>query len=203
MQPTSRRIATWAVHGCAGLVLAMMTISEPTPAAAAQSCWTGENGQFFRKIEYCVSSVLAPAGETSYGPNHLMWFEGGADKAWCEGVEGYGLGETIMIKVEGAVPFRRLMVSNGYGKSPETFAQNGRVRTVEITSDTGIKATIEFPDKNEMLPVNIPGMAQKWIQFKIVDVYPGERSPNTCLTMLQPDHEYEEELLLREQGLNK
>jgi hypothetical protein len=177
MQPTPRRIATWAAHGCAGLVLAMMTISEPTPAAAAQSCWTGENGQFFRKIEYCVSSVLAPAGETSYGPNHLMWFEGGADKAWCEGVEGYGLGETIMIKVEGAVPFRRLMVSNGYGKSPETFAQNGRVRTVEITSDTGIKATIEFPDKNEMLPVNILGMAQKWIQFKIVDVYPGDARP--------------------------
>lgn len=202
MRAPTHAIPTWAIHASAGLVLILSAMGS-APAAAAEACWSAENGQFFRKIQYCVSSVLAPEGGTSYGPNHLMPWDGGADKAWCEGAEGYGLGEIITIKVDGAVPFRRLLVSNGYQKSPKTFAQNGRVRTVEITSDTGIKATVDFPDKNEMLPVNIPGMAQKWIAFKIVDVYPGERSPNTCLTMLMPDYEHEEELLLREQGLIK
>lgn len=188
---------------CAGLIL-MLTATGAAPAAAEELCWTGtESGQFYQKIEYCVSSVLAPQGEETFGPNHLMPWEGGPDKAWCEGAEGYGLGETIRITIENAVPYRRMLVSNGYQKSPETFAHNGRVRTVEITSDTGVKATIDFPDKNEMVPVNIPGMAQKWIQFKIVDVYPGERFPNTCMTLLLPDHEYEEELLLRQQGLIK
>jgi hypothetical protein len=203
MPPTTLRITPFAAHACAGLVLAMMTISGSPPAAAQQKCWAGHGGQFYRSIEYCVSSVRAPEGGNTYGPENLVRWEGGPAKAWCEGVEGYGLGETIMIRIENGPAFRRLLVSNGDGTSPEIFANNGRVRTVEITSDTGIKATIDFPDKNEMLPVNIPGMAQKWIQFKIVDVYPGERSPNTCLTLLLADVEYEEELLLREQGLIK
>lgn len=37
--------------------------------------------------------------------------------------------------------------------------------------------------------------------MKIVEVYRGKRFADTCLHFLMPDFEYEEELLLKEQGL--
>jgi hypothetical protein len=183
-------------------VAALSIKSEPSAAPPVQGiCWTGRNGQFFRAIHYCVSSVLAPQGGNTYGPEHLARWEGNSTKAWCEGVPGHGIGDTVTIRIEGAVAFRRLLVANGYGKSSRTYANNGRVKTVEITADTGIRAMQNFPDRSDILPIDLPKLAQHWIQLKIVDVYPGQRFTDTCLSFLMPDHEYEEKLLLKEQGL--
>ncbi len=74
---------------------------------------------------------------------------------------------------------------------------------MEITGDNDLKATLYFPDKSDLMPVYLPKMPQSWIQLKIIDVYPGERVPNTCLSFLMPDFEHEEELLLRQLELIK
>jgi hypothetical protein len=171
------------------------------PARAAKTCWTNDYGQFFNKIEYCVSSVLAPEGDTSFGPDHLAKLERDAGHAWCDGGPNFGLGETIRIKVDNGPAFRRLLVGNGYAKSPETYANYGRVKKVEITGDSGLKATLDFPDRGDLVPIDLPKMAKEWIELKIADVYPGDVVLNTCLGFLTPDFEYEEELLLKEQGL--
>jgi len=197
MKLATRHLATWASY--AGFVL-MTTI---VGAAAQETCWTAKNGQFFSAIHYCVSSVLAPQGRNTYCPGNLAQWEGDATRAWCEGVPGHGIGETITIRIEGAVPFRRLLVSNGYGKSVAAYASNGRVKAVEIISDTGIRTTVQLADHTDMQRINLPKTAQDWIRLKIVDVYPGARSTDTCLSFLMPDFEHEEELLLKEQGLLK
>ena len=199
MRPTTRQMTTRAALACAGLVFALTSGS---PAAVAQGiCWTGRNGQFFNAIQYCVSSALAPQGENTYGPENLARWEGNSAKAWCEGVPGHGIGETITIRIEGAVAFRRLLVGNGYGKSSQTYTNNGRVKTVEITADTGIRAMVNLADRSDILPIDLPELARRWIQLKIVDVYPGERFAETCLSFVVPDFEYEEELLMQQQGL--
>ena len=200
MRPPIRSIAFWAT--CAG-VGAALAVSATLPAAARETCWAAEHGQFFNEMQYCVSSVLAPQGETIYEPENLARWDGDAAKAWCEGVPGPGIGETITIRIEGAVAFRRLLVANGYPKSLPSYTDNGRIKTVEITSDTGISARLNFPDRSDIVPVDLPGMAQKWIRLKIVEVYPGDRFADTCLSFLTPDFEYEEELLLQEQRLLK
>lgn len=190
----SRRAAT-------GLVALFLTTAGSGAFAAQDICWMGFRGQFFGVIQYCVSSVLPPQDGATFEPENLMG--GGADaaKAWCEGAPGLGVGETIMIQVEGGPAFRRLLVRNGFGKSPETYAGNARVKAVEISADTGLSATVTLPDTNEVAPVDLPGMAQHWIRLKIVEVYPGAQSENACLGFVIPDFEYEEELLLKEQGL--
>jgi len=93
------------------------------------------------------------------------------------------------------------LVANGYPKSAQSYANNGRVKTVEITADTGFRTLANLPDRSDILPVELPNLAQHWIQLKIVDVYPGQRFTDTCLSFVTPDFEYEEELLLREQGV--
>ena len=183
---------------------ALALAATATPAAAENICWTGEHGQFFNAIKYCVSSALAPQNGTSFGPENLARWDGGNPaKAWCEGAPDFGLGETVRIEIKGGPAFRRLLVANGYAKSPETYAYHARVRTVEITGDNGLHATLDFADRSGIVPIDLPKMPQAWIELKIVDVYPGQRVPNTCLGYLMPDVEYEEELLLRSQGLIK
>jgi hypothetical protein len=51
------------------------------------------------------------------------------------------------------------------------------------------------------VPVLLPKLARNWIRLRILDVYPGERFADTCMSYVMPDFEYEEELLLKQQGL--
>jgi len=201
MRPTTRQMTAWAALASAALVFALTMTSGLPPAVAKETCWTARNAQFFRAIHYCVSSVLAPQGENTYGPENLARWDGKSTKAWCEGAPGHGIGETITIRIEGAGTFRRLLVGNGYSKSSRIYRNNGRIKIVEITADTGFTTTVHLLDKSEMLRVSLPKLAQNWIRLKIVDVYPGERFADTCLSFVMPDFEHEEELLLQEQGL--
>lgn len=171
-----------------------------TPAVA-ETCWTGREGQYFNSIQYCVSSVLAPQAGNTYGPDHLADWDTDARAAWCEGAKGHGIGETITIRVKGGPAFRRLLVGNGYNKSPQTYASNGRVKTVEITADTGMSAVVNLADRSDLTPVDLPAPAHDWIRVKILDAYPGEKFADTCVSFLMPDLEHEEELLQKDQGL--
>lgn len=200
-KPTASRMTTWSALACVELVFALIMTSGSTPAVAQETCWTARHGQFFNAIHYCVSSVLAPQGDNNYGPENLARWDGNATKAWCEGAPGYGIGETITIRIEGAVPFRRLLVANGYPKSAQSYASNGRVKAVEITADAGFSTVVTLADASDLMPVALPALAQNWIHLKIVDVYPGTRFADTCLSFVMPDFEYEEELLLKQQGL--
>jgi hypothetical protein len=169
----------------------------PVPAAKGQDiCWTRGATQFVAATHFCVSSALAPHGGRTYGPENLA--DNDSQTAWCEGVSGNGIGETITIRINEGLPFRRLIISNGYGKSSSHYADNSRIKTVDITSDTGTQTTTTLIDQNGALPVYLPGMAQDWVRLTIRDVYPGNRFADTCVDMIGPDFEYEEELLQRQ-----
>ena len=194
----TRRAAIGAALFLAGLVLVSTMTWRVPPAAAEEFCWTGSGTQFVDAISYCASSVLAPQGGSTYEPKNLT--DGNPATAWCEGAPRDGVGETLTIRIDGGPPFRRLLISNGYGKSSQIYANNGRIKTLEITSDAGTQTTAPLIDQNGLLPVYLPTPAQHWVQLKIVDVYPGDRFADTCLADVTPDYEYEEELLQREPG---
>jgi len=175
--------------GRVGLAILLLASSAAGPALSEETCATGSGGQYAKAIQYCVSSVLAPQGESSYGPDHLATGESGA---WCEGVAGPGIGETVTLRIEDGVAFRRLAIHNGYGKSAQTFARNGRIKTVEVTSDTGIKVRQNLPDRRDIAHLVLPKPAKNWVKLKIVAVSPGERHADTCLTYISPDFEYED-----------
>jgi len=199
MKANTRSIAIWAA--CAGAALALGLLMTAGPSAAKERCWTSGAAQYFNAIHYCVSSVLAPQAGNTYGPEHLVDAYGDGGAAWCEGASGPGAGETITIRIDGGGPFRRLLIGNGYSKSPQTYANNARLKTVEISADTGFTTTVNLQDRGDLTPIYLPGMANKWIRLKIVDVYPGRKFADTCLSYLGPDFDYEEELLMKEQGL--
>ena len=174
------------------------TLLAVAPASGAERCHTTGPGQFVDAIHYCVSSVLPPQSGNSYGPENLA--DGDTRTAWCEGVKGQGIGETITLRISRSASFSRLLIGNGYGKSQKSYESNSRPRLVEITTDRTAPTTVELFDQNGILPV--PLMASEpyaWVRVKILSVYPGTKYADTCMDFIVPDFEYDEMLLQQQQ----
>jgi hypothetical protein len=148
------------------------------PARAAETCHAFE-GQF-AKVKICVSSVLAPQAGNTYGPDHLM---GTGDGAWCEGVAGPGIGQSVTIHQDPSQVMRTINVMNGYAKSDETFRNNGRVKKALIETDGGAKKTVTLKDTRESQEIVIPKGKVAWVKLTILEVYPGVRASDTCMSM--------------------
>lgn len=142
---------------------------------------------------FCVSSVLPSHSGNSYGPQNL--FDGNPHTAWCEGVPGNGEGQEINIRIEDGIPFRRLLIGNGYAKSANTYRENGRARTIDIFTDKGDHIRTILPDTSSDVVVQIPGPVQyRELRVRIVDTYPGSKYQDTCIAFISPDFEYERSL---------
>ncbi len=182
------------------LLLAALLFGVHTSVAKAEICHTIGATQFVDAIHYCASSVLRPSRKWSYGPDRLAAQDGDGRTAWCEGVSGHGIGQSVTVRIDGGFPYRRIWIGNGYGKSRKSYSQNARPRKVRITSDLGVDTTIELIDQDEAVPYFLPEpWANRWLKLEILSVYPGSKYRDTCLDYLAPDLEYEEQLLQEQQ----
>jgi hypothetical protein len=132
--------------------------------------------------------------------------DGSAATAWCEGVEGDGVGEWIELAF---APVRRDEIDRpicglegvalvpGLGR-PGAFLDNGRVRRVRITpcgtSDGGVEREIELdslPTSSARLlslqsdPAVTPSM-YTCVRLTLLEVAPGRRFRDTCVGALFP-----------------
>lgn len=160
------------------------------PAAAAETCYVDPGGQY-GKITMCVSSVLPPQGANSYGPDHLIGRAENENTAWCEGVAGPGIGESITEKLDGPYTTRALSITNGYAKSDEAFHGNGRIKSVVIETSRGYKGTATLKDTREPQKVSFPKSKIAWIKLTIADIYPGTHA-DTCVSEFGLALDYEE-----------
>ena len=163
-----------------------------TIAAAKPICHTEENSaEGPKSTTWCVTSVLPSQKETSYGPKNLAR---GDDGAWCEGDEGHGIGVSVEVTFlpwrAGDTPpsFDRLMIANGYDKTVRTFMENSRVKKIEIKSDDdfgGQSWVRSLRDETGVQEVMLGGpQSPKSITITILDVYPGQKYEDTCLSSI-------------------
>jgi hypothetical protein len=85
------------------------------------------------KLVASASSVLAPQGATSYGPERAT--DRDAATAWCEGKPGDGAGEWIEVRVEPGYKrceLEGLALVPGYAKSQATWTGNNRLQSFRI-----------------------------------------------------------------------
>lgn len=170
-------------------------------AALGQTCASRGPSELAGGMEICVSSVLPSQSQNTYGPDNLL--DGDDNTAWCEGVEGHGTGQEITISVRDGIPYRRLIFQNGYAKSDRAFRNNSRARTLQIRTDNGITMYADVPDHPDPIFVSLPGLADyKTLVVRLIEVYPGAKYRDTCITYISPDLDHERELELLGQGLN-
>jgi hypothetical protein len=165
-------------------VMVLISAGLARAAVAAETCHSLEHQ--FGKTRTCASSVLAPQGERTHGPNHLII---GEDGAWCEGSAGPGIGQSVTIHMQPRPRFRTISIINGYARTDETFGRNGRVKRAYIEAEGGYKTAITLKDTREPQRFRIPTSRALWIKFTIAGIYPGTSGSDTCLTWLSVDHE--------------
>lgn len=155
--------------------------------ARAETCDTFGPGQYYDAIHFCVSSELVGKDGRRYGPENLN--RDGA--AWCEGVRGDGIGQSITLRVDGGSPFKRLWIANGYGKSDKAFRDNGRIARLKITTDTGLATTVRLIDQAGEQPIMLPREGPwRWVRLTIAEVYRGARYADTCVSAVSADFEF-------------
>lgn len=173
---------------CAAVFVSALS-AIPASSLAGETCWSVGAVQFADNVTYCVSSVLPPSGANSYGPENLV-LGGDGTAAWCEGVEGDGIGQRVSIEIDRGSAFGRLLIVNGYPKSARTFSRNARVRTMRVTTDTGVDRMVNLSDHGDMQPIALGRVAaHARVELTIVEVYPGSKYRDTCIGFLSPDFE--------------
>lgn len=134
--------------------------------------------------------------------------------AWCEGVEGDGVGEVLFFPAGyyqdrlggtyGSSRLTGLRIWAGFGKSPALFRANGRPREVRIsiarkrpfTGGDSVELQVavlpagELQDFDGWQDVPLPETrfddTFSFLALEIRSVYPGTRYRDTCITGIQP-----------------
>jgi hypothetical protein len=162
------------------LLALLLAFATPVPAQTKAKETCAEQDTQFANIRLCMSSVLAPQAGNTYGPQSIF---DGDDKAWCEGVVGYGIGETITLHYKPAVRLQQFSFINGYSKSPEAFHTNSRVKQFRIQTSDGFATVVTVKDTQEDQTIKLPrAVKPAWVRFTILDVYPGTRGSDTCIS---------------------
>lgn len=165
--------------------LALAQVSQ----AAAPSCWRMGSGQYFASLEFCVSSVQASRGAANFGPKNLL-ASPGSRRAWCSAVGVEPVGTWIKIGIEKGAAFRRLLVSNGYGATPDIHSRHGRIKDLKVEIDAVLKTTVTLADRAGLQTIDL-GTAGEFasLRLEVLSYYPGTSAANVCLDYLTPDFE--------------
>ena len=169
----------------AALFIVPLAVSSAQSAAQAAETCHSNSGQY-AETRTCVSSVLAPQGRNSYGPDNLS---GGKNGAWCEGAGGAGVGQTITLHQNPESVIGSLTFVNGYARTPDLFRTNGRVREARIETSGGFKKTITLRDNANPQSIAISPSKVSWVRLTIVSVYGGARHADTCVSEFAFNHE--------------
>ncbi len=139
---------------------------------------------------WCILSMLPGSKEHSYGPENLSKKPG----AWCEGAPEQGIGTAVEVSYQPSSAdgtlheFDRLLIANGYDKTTQTFMQNSRVKQIEIKTDDGRSWVRTLRDETGVQKVELgETIRPHGLLVTILDVYPGQKYEDTCLSYLMAD----------------
>jgi len=178
MQRFRRSVVSLTIVCAAGAVSTIGSV-------AKEICY-GWATELVRQARHCVSSVLPPQLGFNYGPENLFTKR----NAWCEGVRGNGIGESVVVRLDPPLIFRTVYVTNGYTRSSETFADNNRVKKFKIETNNGLTMTARLVDRPDEQIIRLPRPQRAaWVKFTITGVYSGRRYRNTCISGLMVDIE--------------
>ena len=166
-------------------------------------------------------------GEAKVGSRKVTWGKakvGSRKVTWCEGVKGYGIGESVTMSITTKTDktwewdrffcIESLMIVNGYAKDQTTWKNNSRVKTLQLyvgdnywcdlcLADVIKPQIFVFPIYMQIYPAKhgkeIPAKGkfatfkdgapvyQTELRFEIIEVYPGDKYDDTCITGITVD----------------
>jgi Nicotine adenine dinucleotide glycohydrolase (NADase) len=134
-----------------------------------------------RSISASASSELPPTRDVDYSIRNTL--DGNSRTAWNNhsAVAGSGVGEILTYRFSSPVHLVRIDLVNGYAKTAELRADNGRIRGVLITTDARtLRATLSDTASPQRLNRDF-GLTRK-VTLRVTSIYPGARYTDLALT---------------------
>lgn len=129
----------------------------------------GESDAMIWSLDITATSELASLEEGKYDARNMMYSD--RKYAWAEGVEGYGIGESISITescgdgrewrggdvyfyegdiepdvLDGYIRYTEICIVNGYAKNQKTWEENGRVKRLLMYVEDQPYAYLDLED---------------------------------------------------------
>jgi hypothetical protein len=129
-----------------------------------------------------ATSIMAPdAPGVSYATSNLV--DEIPETCWAEGAAGYGIGEKVIYNFPREVEVTKIYCIPGFLRmgddGQDRWLQNGRLKTVQISSDDGTQTTLTFTDEKKWQEIILANPVKtRNVAITIVDVYPGQSGPN-------------------------
>lgn len=137
--------------------------------------------------EFISSSELQSQNENTYELRNI--YDDSVSTCWSEGVNGNGIGESFELVANTNMIPRLIAIYNGYSKSVDTFNNNNRVKTLELTINDDISVILELEDvMGEQLFVLedlIDNEEDFTFKFEILEIYKGEKYDDTCISEIK------------------
>jgi len=165
------------------------------------------------EIAVTASSTLPSSRTSNYSPDNLF---DGTNASWCEGAKGSGVGEYIQVDFRYPDVLDYLMMKNGFGKE-KYWSANARVQKMKVTNEEGESRIILLEDTPDLQVVGLNvieesedylleasgGLPGSSFTFEILEVYPGDRWEDLCLTELNFNQWYTEAFSMTKEYIYK
>src|SRR5216110_2101723 len=151
--------------------------------------------QYFRDhtdYDATASSTLAAQGKHNYD---VVNIKGDPTREvhspWAEGVEGDGIGESVMLNVKRPLPLYGILIQPGYYEydEKEPWSKNNRVAQLEITLNDEDTFTENIPDERSESPylIRVRNYTKPVNKIKLVikGVYRGTQFRDTCISLVE------------------
>lgn len=138
------------------------------------------------KREVVGNSAIVHYSATSQKDGYAVdnMFDNDVMTAWCEDVQGNGIGETITLTLDDYHEVNGLNINNGMKYNRDDYEKYGRIKKIMVTFSDGTQREYELKDDfYEACHVNfINPVRTNSLKIQITDVYEGTTYQDTCIT---------------------
>lgn len=157
--------------GRSGTTASTSTTLASGSSNAGSSTSTSLAGVLVRPRAATSSSSMKPTNTRDFRATNLI--DGDPATAWTEGAEGTGRGEWVKFDFLTPVTLVKIDVANGNQKDKDIFAEDIRIKTVQLEYSDGGTQLVDLLDTQELQSITALPVATDWVKMTIVSVYPG------------------------------
>lgn len=137
-----------------------------------------------------ASSTLSPNKTLDYKADNIHDFS--LRTAWVEGVNGYGVGESLTFRfAKKSPPVTTVELYNGYMKSDKVWQDNSRVKQLKLYVNNKPYALLNLKDikSKQIFAIDtLQGVdSELYLKFEIVDVYKGDKYDDAAISEIEFD----------------
>jgi len=144
---------------------------------------TGDKERF---LTAQASSTLLEEGKPTDYLSADKAIDGDISTAWVEGMEGPGISESLTINLCRELELSGIALIPGYAQSQEVFWGNNRLKKARLEFSDGSSFEQSFTDQICMQDISLPdsfvGLKTRYVKITILEVYPGSRWDDTCIS---------------------